>query len=193
PSTVTTTMPASITNSPWAKLMASVALYTSTKPSALSEYISPIEAPLSTRANRTSRSSDILRRLPCRLGGGVAVDGDGRAQRRLAAVLESDLHGDVGRRGAAVERLDDAGVLLGDEAAADLAGTRHLGVVGVELLVQQQVALDLLNVGQGGIGLGDRLADHDGDLGLAAEVHKARVGKPLLLRPGADGLRGEGG
>ena len=46
-------------------------------------------------------------------------------------------------RPAAVERLDQRGVLLGDEAAAHLAGAGDLLVVRVELLVEQQEAPDL--------------------------------------------------
>ena len=45
---------------------------------------------------------------------------------------------------AAVQRVDQHLVLLGDEAAPHLARARQLAVVGVELLVQDQEAADLL-------------------------------------------------
>ena len=45
--------------------------------------------------------------------------------------------------GAAVERLDQRRVLLGDEAPPHLAGAGELAVVGIELLVQEQEAADL--------------------------------------------------
>ena len=45
---------------------------------------------------------------------------------------------------AVVEGLDHGGVLLGHEAAPHLAGARHLRVVRLELLVEQQEARDLL-------------------------------------------------
>ena len=53
-----------------------------------------------------------------------------------------------------VERVDQRRVLLADEAAAHLARARELVVVGVELLVQDQEAVDL----------------RVGELGLAREV-----------------------
>ena len=42
-----------------------------------------------------------------------------------------------------VQRVDEHRVLLGDEAAAHLARARELAVVGIELLVQHQEAVDL--------------------------------------------------
>ena len=60
-----------------------------------------------------------------------------------AAVLELHLGLDVLLALAAVERVDQHLVALGDEAAADLARARQLAVVGVELLVQDQEAADL--------------------------------------------------
>ena len=53
-----TRTPAIITNSPWAKLTASVALYTRTKPSAISAYMSPMRIPLDIKSRKKPKSSD---------------------------------------------------------------------------------------------------------------------------------------
>ncbi len=72
------------------------------------------------------------------------VDDLGRADElALAAVLVGDLGRDRGLGGAVVEALDQRRVALGDEAAAHLLRARQLAVVGVELLGQDEKALDL--------------------------------------------------
>jgi hypothetical protein len=54
-----------------------------------------------------------------------------RAHRARAPVLEADLRLDHATLDAGIERVDDVGVLLADEAATDLARARELPVVGV--------------------------------------------------------------
>ena len=82
-------------------------------------------------------------RFPRRFRGFEDVlDRDRRGQGRLAAVLIGDLGGELDLRLAAVERVDDGGVFLGDKAAPDLARAGDLVVVGVEFLVEQQKAPD---------------------------------------------------
>src|SRR6185312_9684145 len=66
-----------------------------------------------------------------------------RADRAGAAILETHLRLHRAARGGAIERLDDARILLRDEPAPDLARARELAVVGVELLVQDHEAVDL--------------------------------------------------
>ena len=63
------------------------------------------------------------------------------------AVLEAD-HGVDGNVAlAAIDRVDDVGVFLVDDAAADLSGAGQLAVVGVEFLVEQQEAGNALRGG----------------------------------------------
>src|SRR5258706_16019832 len=94
----------------------------------MSEYISPIRTPLVTSTSVNPQSNmDVL-------------DDDLGAHRRALAVFVGDLGGDLGFAGAAVERLDHRGVLLGDDAPAQLPGTGDFGVVGVEILGEQQEA-----------------------------------------------------
>ncbi len=79
-----TRMPAIITNSPWAKFTASVALYTSTKPSAISAYMSPMRIPLDISSRKKPKSSDT---------GGRSfhvLDPDARLDGGLPAVLVGD-------------------------------------------------------------------------------------------------------
>src|SRR5579862_8151813 len=59
------------------------------------------------------------------------------------AVLEFHQRLDVLRRLAVVQRVDKRLILLGHEAAPQLARPRQLVVVGVELLVQDEEAVDL--------------------------------------------------
>src|SRR5690242_5621534 len=61
----------------------------------------------------------------------------------LAPVLEGHLRLDPGARRLRVERLDERAVALADEAAPHLARPRQLAVIGIELLVQDEEALDL--------------------------------------------------
>ena len=74
------------------------------------------------------------------------------------AVLEAD-HGIDGNVAlAAVDRVDDVGVFLVDDAAADLSGAGQFAVVGVEFLVEQQEAGDALRRRQRGVDGLDLLA-----------------------------------
>src|SRR5689334_10736492 len=100
------------------------------------------ESPIArTAVMRCERSS---RRLGCarseRPGlGDLQIGGDDPG----AAILEFQLRLDVLHGLARIERFDQLGVLLGDEAAAHLARARHLVVVWIELLVQYQETLHL--------------------------------------------------
>src|SRR5262245_7196612 len=176
-SAAATRMPEIITNSPCAKFTASVALYTSTKPSAMRAYMSPMRSPLDRRSSRKPSSSDT---------GGCSFhvfDVDTRLDRRLPAVLVRDGRGQLDLVLAAVQRLDHRRVLVGDEAAADLAGSRHLGVVRVQVLGQQEEATELRGVRQGLVALPDLLADELADLRLLRQVHVRRVRQAAALRP----------
>src|SRR6202035_3813499 len=88
------------------------------------------------------------RRARCRCDVGVA-DPELGADRAAAAVLEGHLALDMPGLGARIERLDEAPIALGDDAAAHLAGAPELAVIGVELLVQDEEAADLRG-GKGG-------------------------------------------
>src|SRR5262245_42604550 len=66
-----------------------------------------------------------------------------RADTAGAAVLELHRSLDELLGLAVVHRVDQHLVLVVDEAALDLAGARHLAVVRVELLVQDQETVDL--------------------------------------------------
>ena len=120
----------------------------STSPAAMSLAAGALMPPSQARRDRHGRH---------------VADLHARRDRALAAVLEGHLGGDVGLGRAVIERLDQRRVALGDEAAAHLLGPRHLAVVGVELLVQDQEALDLrarrhLVLGERAVGLLDVLA-----------------------------------
>jgi hypothetical protein len=87
-----------------------------------------------------------------------------------------------------VQGIDQHLVLVGDEAALDLAGAGHLAVVGVQLLVQHQEAAHLAARqqavgGQVGVDLLDALADQLQHLGLAGQVGVAGVGQVAPLGP----------
>src|ERR1700704_5797870 len=85
-------------------------------------------------------------RRPPRRGGwerGCVGDAQIRGDHSAAAVLEAHLRFDVLVRLAAVERLDEHGVFLGDKSPAHLARARQLVVVRVELLVQNEKTADL--------------------------------------------------
>src|SRR5438477_11357271 len=106
--------PAIITNSPCAKLTASVALYTSTKPSAMSEYMSPIRMPLDIRRMKKPKNSDMSHRSR------HVLDGDRRLHGGLAAVLVGDRADQRHLLLPRVKGVDDGGVLLEDVAAPHL-------------------------------------------------------------------------
>ena len=94
---------------------------------------------------------------------------------------------------AAVQRVDQCGVLLPDEAPAHLARARQLAVVRVELLVQDEEAVDLR---AGELGSAARSAltfsTHSRTSsitsGLRGEVGVAGVGQVAPLGPVADRL-----
>src|ERR1700722_12380663 len=67
------------------------------------------------------------------------------------AVLEADHGVDGNLAPAAVDRVDDVGVFLVDDAAADLSGAGEFAVIGVELLVEQQEAGNALRRRQRGV------------------------------------------
>src|SRR5437773_7406101 len=172
------TKPAIMTNSPCAKLMASVALYTSTKPSAISEYMSPISSPFDISRKKKPSSSGTR--------GHLRVDvfhPHARLEGGLAAVLVGDGGRELHVVAARVERVDDRLVLLGHEASPHLAGARHLGVVGLEVLGQEQEPANLRGLRQRLVALADLLTDEVADLGLLAQVRVARVGEPAPLGP----------
>src|SRR3990172_3808292 len=114
-----------------------------------------------------------------------------RGDRAGATVLELHLRLDVAVALAAVERVDRHLVPLGDEAPAHLPRPGDLAVVGVELLVQDEEAVDLrpgeLGVGgEVGIHLLDAPADELVDRALRREVAVAGVCEVAPLGPVAD-------
>src|SRR5712692_10571097 len=153
PRAAATRMPAIITNSPWAKFTASVALYTSTKPSAMSAYMSPMRSPLDISSRKNPKSSDTGRRSF------DVFDPDARFDVGLPAVLVGDARRQFDLVLASVERVDHGGVPLRHESPAHLAGARHLGVVRLEILGQEEEPPDLGGVRQCLVPLADLLAD----------------------------------
>src|SRR5436305_693169 len=107
---------------------------------------SPIGWPRSTR----------LRGAPCCCGREGSGFGDLQVGRDLAGapVLIAHLRLDVHALAAVVQRRDERRIFFPDEAPAHLARARQLLVVGIELLVQDQEAMDL----------------RVGDLGLLREI-----------------------
>src|SRR5215470_4766150 len=128
----------------------------------------------------------------CGLGRSDVVHEHRRSELALAAVLEGNLHDQLCLVGAVIKCANYGGVLLGDEAAPHLAGACDLGVVGVELLVEQHDAADLGHAGQGRIDLLDLLDDRACHLRLARQVHVARVGEAPILGPLADRVHVDG-
>src|SRR5262245_2821695 len=172
-----TMRPANITNSPWAKLTASVALYTSTKPSAMSAYIRPMSTPLLSSSRKNPNSSGM---------GWHALhvlDPHPRLHGGLTAVFERDRGGELDLRSPRIERADHRLVLFRDEPTADLPRPRHLGVIRLEIFGEQEEPPDLGGRGEGLVDLLDLAADQRADLRLLGEVRVARVGKPAPLGP----------
>src|SRR6185436_16134393 len=92
----------------------------------MSEYMSPISTPLVTSTSVNPQSNmDVL-------------DGDLGSHGRALAVLVGDFGGDLGLGCAAIEGFDHGCILLGDDAAAQLPRASDLGVVGIEILGEQQ-------------------------------------------------------
>ena len=105
------------------------------------------------------------------------------------AVLEADhgVHGDIGV--APVDRIDNPGIFLVDDAAADLSGAGQFAVVGVEFLVEQQEFGDALRRRQRGVDRFDLLAHQLVDFGARGEVGVGGKRDAVLLRPfGDDGI-----
>src|SRR5262245_66306080 len=106
----------------------------------MSAYISPVSTPLEISSRKKPKSSD--------MGDGSldVLDVHGGLQRALAAVLVGDGGGELDVATPRVEGLDDRRVFLGDVTASHLAGARHLRVVGLQVLGQQQKAPHLLRL-----------------------------------------------
>src|SRR5207302_2759382 len=94
---------------------------------------------------------------------------------------------------AGIERLDEALVTLGDDAAAHLAGAGQFAVIGVQFLVQYQEAPDLRG-GEAGlrsevaVGLLDATLDQIVDQLVAGQLLVGGISKAAPLRPVADRL-----
>src|SRR5579885_1058784 len=119
------------------------------------------------------------------------ADFDPRLDHPFATILEGDLGGDVGFRRAAVQRLDQGRVALGDEAAADLLRTCKLAVVSVEFLVQDEETLDLcahhhLVGGQRLVHFRDVLLDHVVDERMLRELLIGGVHNVIAFGPATD-------
>src|SRR6185436_9081069 len=181
-----TRMPAIITNSPWAKLTASVALYTSTKPSAMSAYMSPMRIPLDIKSRKKPKSSDTS-------GGSLHVlDPDARLDGGLPAVLVRDRRRQLDLVLAAVERADHLRILVGHVEAPHFPGARHLRVVGLQVLGEQQEATDPRRLRQCLVRLRDLLADQLSRLRLLRHVHVGGVREAPALGPVAHGAEVDG-
>src|SRR6266542_2925850 len=102
----------------------------------MSAYISPMRIPLESSSSKKPKSSDTDGRSLDVLDAGARLDG------RLPAILVGDGRGQLHLVPAPVERVDDRRVLLGDEPAAHLARARHLRVVGLQILGEEQEAAD---------------------------------------------------
>src|SRR5215813_14619060 len=97
----------------------------------------PISTPFERRRRKKPNSSDMGGRSLHVLDAGPRLD------RRLPSILVGDDGGQLHLGAAAVEGVDYRGVLLRHEAAAHLAGARHLRVVGLEILGEEEEAADL--------------------------------------------------
>src|SRR5258705_9486553 len=119
----------------------------------MSAYISPVNTPLDISRRKKPKSSDMS-------GHSLYVlDLDGGPKRALTAVLVGDGGGQLDGVAARVEGLDDGCVLLRHVLAPDLARASHLGIVGLEILGEQQEAPDLLRLRQGLVAPADLVAD----------------------------------
>src|SRR5258705_10650336 len=127
----------------------------------MSEYMSPMRTPLVTSASVKSQSNMHV------------LDGDPGAHSRALTVFVGDLGGDLGLGRAAVERLDHRRVLFRDHAPAQLARARDLGVVGVEVLGEQQEAPHAVGGEQALVAALDLAANELAHLGLLRQVRKA--------------------
>src|SRR5215510_6649174 len=180
PRAAATTSPAIITNSPWAKFTASVALYTSTKPSAISAYISPMSTPFETSSRKKPRLPGMGRDPR------DVLDPNLRADRGLTPILVRDSRGQLDLIASRVERVDHRRVLVGDEAAPHLPGARHLVVVGLEIFREQEEAADLRGIRKSLVHLSDLLLDQLTHFGFLREIHVGGVGETVAFGPVAD-------
>src|SRR5213594_1797546 len=155
--------------------------------SAMSEYIRPIRSPFDIKRQKKPRSSDTGHRR-----GVDVLDAHTRLHDGLTAVLVGDGGLQLDRAAARVERVDDRRVLLGHEAPPDFSRPRHLGVVGLEVLGEQEEAPDPCRLRQGLVALADLLADQVAHLGLQAQIGVARVGNPAPLGPVPDRVQIDG-
>src|SRR6266851_4479094 len=152
----------------------------------MSEYMSPIRTPFDMRRKKKPKVSDMSGR-PFHV-----LDPDPRLDARLSAVLVRDGGGQVHLAQARVEGVDDRRVFLGHVPAPHLAGARHLGVVGLQVLGQEEEAPDLRGIRERLVALPDLLGDELAHLGLLGQVHVARVGQPPPLGPVAHRVEVDG-
>src|SRR5689334_2548022 len=118
-----------------------------------SAFTPPKESEIPSRRRTTSPmflcgvmgSRCCLRRFPCGSSGENLRRGDREigSDHAAAPVLELDLGLDVLHVLAVVKGVDQHGVFFRDERAPHLARARELVVVGIELLVQDEEAMDL--------------------------------------------------
>src|SRR5512141_2418537 len=134
-------------------------------------------------------------RLSQRLGGEGArvLDPEIGADIAGAAILEAHLRLDDAALDSGIERIDDGGVFLRDEATPHLARAGELAVVGVQLLVQDHESVDLAAAELGiarevRVHLLHALAHQLAHLRLRGEVGVARIRDAAALGPVAHGL-----
>src|SRR5713226_3487307 len=144
---------------------------------------------LRARARHRARSRDLLLRGPRHLGSLQVHDADVALHLGGPPVLVRHGGADRHRGGVSiVEGGDDGRILLIDEPATDLPGSRDLGGVGIQLLVQDGKAPDALRGRQGVIGATDLLVDQLIGGGILGKVGIARIADAASLRPVAHDL-----
>src|SRR5262245_59668044 len=123
-----------------------------TKLSATNAYIIPTSNPLMSNSRKNSIST-LLKRAsracphPSYVSGSRfghvhlvdRLDSQDVFDLGLPAILVGDDRLDLDLGPLIVEGCDDILILLGDIAASDLAGARHLLIIGIQLLVKQHV------------------------------------------------------
>src|SRR5262245_5564879 len=105
----------------------------------MSEYIRPVRIPFDIRSIANWKSSDMGHGSGARRRLDV-LDHDAGTDLGLPAVLVRDGRGDLDVTLAAVEGGNETGILLHDVPAAQLARARHLRVVCLEVLGEQEEA-----------------------------------------------------
>src|SRR5262249_38743640 len=93
---------------------------------------------------------------------------------------------------SAIESSNDRLIFLADEAAANLAGSRHLVVVGVELLVEEHEAADARRLRQAGVAFADLVADQRAHAWVGTQTLIRAIGDALAFGPFADRLAIDG-